>query len=406
MRVAMLAYAFYESDTRIQQYATALAARGDSVDIIALRKEGTSAFEVLNGVNVYRIQRRTVNERGPFDYLFRILRFLMVSAWVLAKKHLSKPYKVVHVHNVPDFLVFGALVPKLCGAHVILDIHDVLPEFYASKFGVSNASLIFKLLVGVEKLSIAFSDHVIIANHIWQERVVLRSVRRAKSTTIRNYPNPDLFFPRPGHASNGTFSVSYPGTLNWYQGVDVAIKAFAKVVREIPGAQFHIYGEGAAKPSLIDLANDLGLSGCVHFHGFLPTNEIADVMARCDLGVEPKKASSAFSNEAASTKILEFMAVGVPVVVSDTSIHKYYYDDSIVEFFESDQDSALADSILKLSRSPELRERLVANAGAHAKSNSWAVKKHEYTNLVDSLVAGNSQKPSGLPVKTSSEAGT
>ena len=134
MRVAMLAYAFYESDTRIQQYATALAARGDSVDIIALRKEGTSAFEVLNGVNVYRIQRRTVNERGPFDYLFRILRFLMVSAWVLAKKHLSKPYKVVHVHNVPDFLVFGALVPKLCGAHVILDIHDVLPEFYASKF--------------------------------------------------------------------------------------------------------------------------------------------------------------------------------------------------------------------------------------------------------------------------------
>src|SRR5579862_6000752 len=104
MKVAMLAYAFYESDTRIQQYDHALVERGDSVDVIALKKEGAADFEVLRGVNVYRVQTRKVNERGPFDYLFRILRFLVVSAFVLARKQLSEKYKVVHVHNVPDFL--------------------------------------------------------------------------------------------------------------------------------------------------------------------------------------------------------------------------------------------------------------------------------------------------------------
>lgn len=385
MRVAMLAYAFYESDTRIQQYARALVERGDSVDVIALRKEGAAAFEVIQGVNVYRIQTREINERGPLDYLVRIVRFLIVSAFVLAKKHLSTAYRVVHVHNVPDFLVFAALVPKLGRARVILDIHDILPEFYAGKFGVGTRSLAFKLLLIVEKLSVAFSDHVIIANHIWQERLISRSVSRTKCTTIRNFPNENVFFPRPRTRPHDSFLMIYPGSLNWYQGVDVAIRAFAKVANEIPEAQFHIYGEGAGKPDLIALVSDLRLGDKVNFCGFLSTNEIADAMAQSDLGVEPKRSTSAFSNEAASTKILEFMAVGVPVVVSDTTIHKYYYDDSVVVFFESDTESSLAERILLLSRNHALREQLISNAALHAKRNSWGEKKQEYLFLVDSL---------------------
>jgi glycosyltransferase involved in cell wall biosynthesis len=396
MRVGMLAYAFYESDTRIQQYATALVERGDSVDVIALRKEGAPSFEVIQGVNVYRIQRRKINEHGPLDYLVRIVRFLVVSAVVLAKKHLSKSYNVIHVHNVPDFLVFGAIVPKFGGARIILDIHDILPEFYAGKFGIGTGSLIFKLLVVVEKLSILFSNHVIIANHLWQERLISRSVRRNKCTAIRNFPNSRIFFPRPRQSTNGKFLIIYPGSLNWYQGVDVAIKAFAKVVNDMPQSQFHIYGEGAAKPALIALANDLGLSETVKFHGLLPTNEIANVMAQADLGVEPKRATSRFSNEAASTKILEFMAVGVPVVVSDTTIHKYYYDDSVVVFFESDNESDLAERMLLLNRHRDLREELVSNAATHAKCNSWDNKKDEYLHLVDSLCTASSKDPAGL----------
>lgn len=387
MKVAMLAYSFYESDTRIQQYASALVDRGDSVDVFALKKEGAANFEVLRGVNVYRVQSRKVNERGPFDYLFRILRFLVVSAWALGRKQLSEHYEVVHVHNVPDFLVFAALVPKLMGARIILDIHDVLPEFYASKFNVNPGSIIFKAMVLVEKLSIAFSNHVIIANHIWQERVISRSVKREKCMTVRNYPNEALFHPRPHRAADGKFIVIYPGSLNWYQGLDVAIRAFAKVAVEVPEAEFHIYGEGAAKPGLIALANDLRLPPRVVFHGFLPTHQIAEVMAQADLGVEPKRASARFSNEASSTKLLEFMAVGVPVIASDTTIHKYYHDESMLKFFKSDDESSLAEAMLVLMRNPQLRQQLIATGSEHAKSNSWGAKKNEYLHLVDYLVS-------------------
>ena len=155
MRVCMVVYAFYESDTRVLQYANALAERGDVVDVFALRREGSPAREVLNGVNVYRIQTRRVNERGKFAYLRRILRFFFLSFFCLTRRHMAKSYDAVHVHSVPDFLVFAALIPKLSGSRIILDIHDILPEFYASKFGVKPSSLLFRSLLWVENFPAA-----------------------------------------------------------------------------------------------------------------------------------------------------------------------------------------------------------------------------------------------------------
>lgn len=385
MNVCMLGYAFFESDTRMMQYATALADRGDSVDVIALRKNGGLPIEVLQGVNVYRIQGRERNENSRFDYLIRLLRFLFASTLILARRHLSKPYKVVHIHSVPDFLVFAAIVPKLLGARVILDIHDILPEFYASKFNAGPNSLLLKLLLTIERLSIAFSDHVIIANHLWRDRLVSRSVRPGKCTVFINYPDPKLFSPRPDAGQNGKFRIVYPGTLNTHQGLDIAIRAFAKVAGEIPAAEFHIYGEGPSKAALIRLTEDLGLSGQVIFHDFVPAQEVANFMARCDLGVVPKRASSLFGNEAASTKIMEFMSLGVPVIVSRTKIDTFYHDESRVKFFKSEDESDLASAILQLWRNPQLRRELAANAFLYVQQDNWREKKRDYLKLVDVL---------------------
>ncbi len=388
----MLAYAFYEADTRIQQYAVALARRGDVVDVIALRREGQPQQEVLNGVNVYRIQWRTVNERGRLAYLFRIVRFLILSAMVLTRKHLANSYQLVHVHSVPDFLVFAAAVPKLLGAQTILDIHDILPEFYASKFQAGPDSFLFKLLLRVEKWSIAFADHVLIANHLWHQRLLSRGVRPDKCTPACNYPDPELFFHRPKNGSSGRFVITYPGTLNWHQGVDVAIRAFARIAPQVPEAEFHIYGEGPARPTLVELTKQLRLEDKVLFHDFLPTEQIVEIMAHSDLAVVPKRAGSSFGNEAASTKILEFMALGVPLIVSKTKIDSYYFNDSLVKFFESENEADLAASILLLRCDSKLRERLAANASKYAQQNNWDVKKEEYLRLVDSLVVPSSRK--------------
>jgi glycosyltransferase involved in cell wall biosynthesis len=390
LRVCMLAYAFYESDTRILQYATALAERGDTVDVIALRKDSSMAeCELLHGVTVHRIQSRTVNERGAFAYATRIFRFFLHSSVFLYKSERKQAYDIVHVHNAPDFLVFAALWSKWKGTPIILDIHDLLPEFFASKFKVSHDSPAFRVASFLERCSTKFATHVVIANDLWRERLVSRSCATEKCMVVRNRPDLSIFqrLNDKEPAANSKFMLTYPGSLNWHQGVDVAIRAFASIADQIPHAEFHVYGEGAAKASLIDLTHELGMQERILFHGYLPSHEIAKVMARTDLAIEPKRSTSAFGNEALSTKIMEFMSLGVPVIASRTRVHAYYYSDAIVQYYDNDDEAQLAKQILRLIADPLLRAEFVVNALAYVEQNTWDARKHEYTQLVDTLAS-------------------
>jgi glycosyltransferase involved in cell wall biosynthesis len=389
MRVCMLAYSFYESDMRILRYAKTLSERGDVVDVIALAREGSPGVEVLNGVSIFRIQTRKRNEQSSFDYFYRVMRFIIVSMFVLSRKHISRPYDIIHVHSVPDCLVFAALVPKLLGAKIILDIHDILPEFFASKFGAKKQSLKYKILLLTEYVSVQFADHVIIANDLWYERLVARSARADKCTTIINYPDADIFRPRIRSVRiDDRFRLTYPGTLNVHQGLDIAIRAVSKIKDQMPNLEFHIYGEGPSKADLINLSNDLGLSNIVTFHEFLSCDRIAEAMALSDLSVVPKRASSEFGNEAMSTKIMEFMSVGVPVIVARTKVDSYYHDDSRVKFFESDDPADLAKAILLLHHDSELRQQLADNAAVYVNANNWRVKQSVYLQIVEGLRPG------------------
>jgi glycosyltransferase involved in cell wall biosynthesis len=191
----------------------------------------------------------------------------------------------------------------------------------------------------------------------------------------------------------------YPGSLNWHQGLDVAIRAFASVAAEMGNAEFHIYGEGPAKPSLIKLARDLGMEKCVMFHDLLPLREVATIMGRADLAIEPKRATSAFGNEALSTKILEFMALGVPVVASKTKTHAYYYDESIVKYYEGDDPAGLAAAMVLMRHNPALGRDLARRASEYAAEHNWQVRKNEYLQLTDSLTVGHTADGASVPAR-------
>jgi glycosyltransferase involved in cell wall biosynthesis len=390
MRVCMVSYSFYEGDNRVMRYAETLAKRGDEVEVIALRRRGQQCSENMNGVRVRRIQDRTINEKSRFSYLFRTALFFFRSMCAVSLSHLRKRYSLVHVHSVPDFLVFSAWLPRLTGARIVLDIHDLLPELYAIKFGSGAGSLIFRILQSVERVSAAFADHVIAANHIWHQKLILRSMPAWKCSVLLNFPDRSIFRPRGQGRRDGKFVFLYPGTLSWHQGLDIAIRAFAKIKDEFPQAEFQIYGEGSRKQSLMALARDLGLQGRVLFHASVSLREIAGIIEKADLGVVAKRKDS-FGNEAFSTKILEFMAVGVPVVVSDTAIDRYYFSERTVTFFRSGDPDDLARCMRELIRDPEARQRQIRNATEFVGQNDWDSKKDEYLKLVDSLVSNSRQ---------------
>ena len=104
--------------------------------MLALRRRPEDPVSAdLGGVRVHRLDDRFARrERSPLDHLRPALRFLRRSARWLRKEDARRPFDLVHVHNMPDFLVLAAAGPRRRGARVLLDIHDLTPEFYAAKF--------------------------------------------------------------------------------------------------------------------------------------------------------------------------------------------------------------------------------------------------------------------------------
>jgi glycosyltransferase involved in cell wall biosynthesis/peptidoglycan/xylan/chitin deacetylase (PgdA/CDA1 family) len=386
-KICMVAYTAYEADNRVRRYAETLAKRGDQVDVIAISGTDYDRQEKeINGVTVYRVQHREFNERSKWTYAIRLLRFLVRSSTTVTRLHKRNRYDVIHIHNMPDFLVFAAWYPKWTGTKLILDIHDVVPELFANKFHTRFKSAYTALLKAVERASARFVDHVIVSNHLWYDTVVARSAREGKCSVFINHVDPEMFSRHTRTRTDDKFIVLFPGSLQWHQGLDIAIRAFAYVKPQVPNAEFHLYcgAGGHLLSELKKLVKQLDLEESVKFNGGIPLDQMAQLIANADLGVVPKRADS-FGNEAYSTKIMEFMSQGVPVVVSRTKIDAFYFDEGIVHFFPSGDSEAMAKAMLDVINDKAMRESLIARGYDYVECNGWGRRKKEYLALIDSL---------------------
>jgi glycosyltransferase involved in cell wall biosynthesis/peptidoglycan/xylan/chitin deacetylase (PgdA/CDA1 family) len=385
-KICMLAYSRYESDNRVRRYAETLAKRGDHVDVIAYAGRGIPlGVEEISGVTVYRIQRRDSNEGHLWAYAWRLASFLWVSSVFLIRRHRTVRYDVIHVHNMPDVLAFAAWYPKWTGAKLILDIHDIVPELFLNKFNAKSNSWVVKGLRVVERASAAFVDHVIVSNHLWFEKLIARSVRRERCSVFLNHVDQAIFYRRPRTRDDGKFIILFPGSYQWHQGLDIAIEAFSLLKDKVPNAELHLYGGGPMEADLVRLVARLGLTERVKFCGGISLEGIANLIANSDLGIVPKRADS-FGNEACSTKIMEFMSQGVPVVVSRTKIDMFYFDDSTVQFFTSGDPEAMANAMLAVIQNGERRAALIESGYQYADRHGWNSRRRDYLDLVDSLL--------------------
>src|SRR5580765_1394891 len=163
-RVAVLLFSHYPADPRPRRAAEALAAHGAQVDLICLRDgNGEAARETYGNINVTRVPLK--RERGgKLGYIRQYVAFVLTSFFYLTSRSLTRRYHLVHVHNMPDVLVFGAIVPKLLGAKIVLDLHDPMPELMRTIFKLPEDSFSVVVLKWLEKSSIRFSDLALTVN--------------------------------------------------------------------------------------------------------------------------------------------------------------------------------------------------------------------------------------------------
>jgi len=203
-------------------------------------------------------------------------------------------YAVVDVNTLPDFLVFAPMVAKWMGAKIVLDMHEVTPEFYMSKYRMPEDSWIVRVVTFVEKISFDFANRVITINEPIRELLIERGLPRSKCTVVMNAVDERRFASAPSPPSDpvalpGRFVMMYHGTLTPIYGLDLAFEAFAIAREEMRGAELWILGDGPERPALERLAERLGIAAHVKLLGQVPPSEIPSWLSRCHAGLLPMR---------------------------------------------------------------------------------------------------------------------
>lgn len=385
MKICMISYSQFEFDNRVHRYAKSLIGRGDTVDILCLGAKHQPRSEIVDGVKLYRLQARSYNEKGPLVYLVNLFRFFFLSTWYCSKLYLKERYDILHFHNIPDFGVFCTVIGRLSGARVIHDIHDLVPEFYQRKFNIGVTHPIYKILCWIEKMACRYAHQVITVTDIWKDTIDRRSMSGKKCFVVLNAPDGDLFKPvsRPSGNNNG-YRLVYHGNLSEIFGVDLAVRAMPEICKGVKNAELHIYGQGRDKYNLIEMTDRLMMTDKIFFHDPVSRTKVPDILKKADIGIDPKR-NGILADEGLSSKCLEYLAMGLPAVVSKTKAASYYYNDDMVLFFRPGSASDLSKQIVRLCRNKNLRKHLVHNAKYFNQKHQWKKYESVYFNLLDGI---------------------
>jgi len=388
LRVCMLTYSFYANDARVRRYAESLAQRGDYVDVLSLGTEGEKTYEIINGVHIYRIQKRVKDEKGQLDYILKILKFLFNSSFHLTSKYFKSRYDLIHVHSIPDFEVFAAILPKIFGKKIILDIHDPVPDIYTAKFGYDNK--LFTFLSFLERISAKFSDHVITVTDYWMGKIATRSkLPDNKISVILNLPDIKMFnlsnIKEPRN-TNEYFTIIYPGTINKHCGLDIAVMAIDLVKKVIPKIRLEIFGGGPELGNLLLLIKKLNLENFIFYRGFVLLDTVPKLMYSADLGIALLAGHDDYAQQALNVKLFEFLSMGLPAIATRTKSIEYYLSEDIVMLSEPNDPNDVAKCIQELYRNLERRTALKENGLAYIAQNNAEIQMYNYLNLVDKMI--------------------
>ncbi len=393
-RAAVVLYSYYASDPRPRREAEALAPAGMDVDVICLRQDSREpGLEVLSGVRVHRVPLKR-RRAGKMTYAIQYFSFLISSFMLLSWWRANRRYDLVHVHNMPDFLVFSALLPKLLGARVILDLHDPMPELLVTIFGLKDQSLGVRLLKFLEKRSVAFADHVLTVNQACKEIFSARSCRPGKIQVLMNVPDERVFRYRDcadyrERDPVKPFVVMYHGSIVERNGLDIAVEALRALRKNVPGAELWVYG--ATTPflaSVMDSVSQNGLRDAVRYLGPKTLDEIVTAIQTCDVGVIPNR-NNAFTEINTPTRIFEYLSLGKPVISPRAKgITDYFGPDDMI-YFQLGDPADLARQLEFVYRHPAEAQAVTARGQAVYKRECWSHARGKFLGAVGEMLSRN-----------------
>lgn len=352
-------------DRRVWQEACALRDAGYDVSIICPNNEQHPALqEELDGVHIYRYKPRLeANGLGGYVIEYAVaLSAMTVLAWrVGGRRRLA----VVQACNPPDLLFLVAMpLVVLRGARFIYDHHDVSPELLMAK-GRSAQSLVVRLARALERLTFGCAVVSIATNDSYRDVAVRRGGMSPDDVFVVR-SGPAAFDPVPAHPElkqGRKYLIGYVGVMGRQEGLHLLLQAARIMVSDYGrrDVSFALVGSGPEAQSLKAASEAMGLGDYVTFHGRLPNAELVQLLSTADVCVNPDEVN-AMNDMSTMNKVVEYMALGRPIVQFDTREGRVSAGPSSL-YASANDPSALADAICHLLAHPELR----AEMGEHGR---------------------------------------
>lgn len=411
-RLCMLVHSRFPLDPRVAREAKAAQSAGYQVEVIALREPGERRQETHDGIEITRlnVSHRLWKTSGGLgtaavEYLsFALLAFFAVTSRSVGRHR----FDILQVHSPPDFLVFAGLVGKLCGRRVILDVHDRSPLMYAARFGSGRLGrIVTRALYLLEGAAGRFADHVITVHEPYREELSGHGLAAGSVTVVMNSPPEEVLraalgSSRCGAAVRSEFTVAYHGTITPWYGLPLVVEALAVADESLRPWSALFLGEGDALDQTRALAERLGVRDHIEFSGkYLPIEEALLRVSAADCGVIPNLPSP-LNRLTLSTKLLEYVALGVPAVVARLETIAEYFDDDEVTFFEAGDPDSLADALRWVKSHPCEAAEKGERARERYAAYSWPSNRARYIGALESMRppvphVGGGPQPSATP---------
>jgi glycosyltransferase involved in cell wall biosynthesis len=384
----MIVHGEFPMDVRVASEVRVAVASGFEVDVIALRGDTESSGDA-EGARVYRIPLKHRHGAGLLALAAEYTMFTAgaaVRAAVLARR---RRYDVVQVHNPPDFLVLAAAGPRLFGARLVFDVHDLSSDMFHMRFGDRPGTRAVEWLLRTMERAAARAAQVVLTVHgPYRDELVERGVDPAKIVVVMNSLDEAVMPPPLAEPPTNGFVVSYHGTITPHYGVPLIVEAAARAVRTVPDVAVRIYGSGDAVDDVVARAGELGIADRVWISPtFLSRREVLKAVQAASVGVIPNLPTK-LNRFALSTKLFEYVALGIPVVCSNLPTLRAHFSDDEVLFFEAGNAEALANAIEETARDPARAHRRAEAALRRYREYRWPLSAERYGTALRSLTRG------------------
>lgn len=378
MRVAFIVLEdFPGSETRVQRQVAALLATGHEVRVFAA--SGESRCDSWRGAVVERSHMRRMKGGGAGRRLFEYVAFCAAALFWSMRRAMRWRPDIVQVANMPDWLVFSAMPFRwLCHSKIVLDLHDPMPELWSAKGGRGPLRRALQLIEG---LSIASADVCLVATHP-MKRAIERRHSECLCHVVMNSVDESTFHPvTPRVADEGCFVVGYHGTIAQRFGVELVVRAFARLHAEHPKSRLVLIGGGDGLPIVQSLVSELGLGSCVDMLGQRPSVDLPDLISTFSVGLVPYL-DSEFMRLAYSTKSMEYAISGVPMLVTQIpGIADLFREDEVLYVPPGSEDEWVRGLDYALRNPRDMIQRAF-RAQARVEDYLWSAASSTYLGLL------------------------